>query len=203
MNNNSSTHRDVFADLDRTIRVSDQSCTAYAILRDRYRRRSTLLDVVILLLSAWLTAMVWVQPVIAEQLTPFKLHKDIWIGFLSVGTFGLSLVQLQVNWKARASSCHQALTVLSTYVKELRPLRASPEPAKIEAALERYQAITEPLEPIPEAEFLKMKQRHQIKVRISKHLDTHPGANLWLLRLSLRWRDNRALLCSDDKGDTP
>lgn len=200
MNKNPPAHHDVFADLDRTIRVSDQSCTAYAILRDRYKLRSTLLDVVILLLSAWLTAMIWVQPAIAEQLTPLKLQKDIWIGILSIGTFGLSLIQLQVNWKARANSCHQALTVLSTYVKELRPLRAAPEAAKIEAALERYQAITEPLEPIPEGEFLKMKQRHQLKVRISKHLDTHPGANLFLLRLSIRWHDNCALLRSEKKG---
>ena len=199
----SKTERDVFADLKRTIRVSDQSCTAYAVLRDRYRRRSTLLDVIILLLSAWLTAMVWVQPAIADQLTLFKLSRDIWLGLLSVGTFGLSLVQLQVNWKGRATSYRQALAVLSTYVKELRPLRAAADPTKIEAALERYQAITEPLEPIPEAEFLALKQRHLLKMQLSQYLDEHPGTSLWLMRWKLRWHDSRAMLCADDRGKTP
>lgn len=191
----------VVADLLRTIRVSDQSCTAYAILRDRYKRRSTLLDLTILLISAWLTAMIWVEPTIAERLTPHGASKEIWLGVLSVGAFALSLIQLQVNWKERANSFHQAMSVLSTYVKELRPLLNSPDIHKIEAALDRYQAITEPLMPIPESDFLKMKQRHQLKIKISKHLDEYPGTNLLLLRLVLRWRDNASLRSSSKEDN--
>ncbi len=169
--------------LNRTIRVSDQSCTAYALLRDRYRRRSTVLDITILLLSAWLSAMVWVQPQIAEELTPRLVSRDMWIGLLSIAAFMLSLVQLQVNWKGRAASFHQAMSVLSTYVKELRPLRAGADERAITTALARYQAITEPLEPIPEAYFLRLKQKHRIKLTMSRYLDSHPGANLSILRV--------------------
>lgn len=171
--------------LNRTIRVSDQSCTAYALLRDRYRRRSAVLDIAILLLSAWVSAMVWVQPQIAEELTPRLVSRDMWIGLLSLTAFMLSLVQLQVNWKGRAASFHQAMSVLSTYVKELRPLRAGADETVITTALARYQAITEPLEPIPESDFLRLKQKHRIKLTMSRYLDSHPGANLSILRLAI------------------
>lgn len=190
------------ADLERTIRVSDQSCTAYAILRDRYKKYSTSLDLFILFLSTWLTAMVWAQPTIAEQLTPPNISKDIWLGVLSVGAFCLSLLQLLVNWKARSNSFQQALNVLSTYVKELRPLRAVPELEKIEIALQRYQAITEPLEPIPEVDFLKLKKHHRLKLKISRHLDEYPGTNIWLLKWKFRLLDNYATLRNKDQKDT-
>jgi hypothetical protein len=181
-------------DLERTIRVSDQSCTAHAVLRDRYRRRSTGLDLAILLTSGWLVATVWIQPSIADRLTPIYISREIWLGLLSLFTFGLSLVQLQVNWKERANSHHQALTTLSTYVKELRVLRGATDVPRISAALERYQAITEPLQPIPEADFLQLKKRHLLKVAASKHLDAYPGTSLFLFRLALLLRHNAELL---------
>jgi len=180
--------------LDRTIRTSDQMCTAYAILRDTYKRRSFWLDFFILLLSAWLTAMVWVQPAIAEQLTPFRISKDIWLGVLSIGAFCLSLLQLQVNWKERAAKYHQAMSVLSTYVKELRSTCSSHSVPQIEAALTRYHLITESLESIPDGAFVSLKRRHRIKVAMSKHLDNNPGTSLWLLKCSIVFRDNMRLL---------
>ena len=192
-----------FDDLDRAIRVSDQSCTAYAILRDRYKRRSTVLDLTILLVSAWLTAMVFAQQVIAEQLTPGTISKDLWLGILSIGAFFLSLVQLQVNWKARAQAYQQATTALSSFVKELRPLLSTPDASRAEAVLARYQALTESLEPIPEAEFLKLKQRHKIKLEISRHLDTSPGASITLFMIKLWWRDNLELRQSNSSKVGP
>jgi len=113
----------------------------------------------------------------------------------------MSLVQLQVNWKERGNSHHHALTTLSTFVKELRALRGSPETGHISSALERYQAITEPLQPIPESDFLWLKQRHVLKVAASKHLDEYPGSSLLLFRLSLLWRNNVALLSRDQKQE--
>jgi hypothetical protein len=43
---------------------------------------------------------------------------------------------------------------------------------------------------IPERFFLKAKRRHLMKVAISKHLDTHPGASIVLTRMRLWWRGN-------------
>jgi len=189
--------------LERALRVSDQSCTAYAILRDRYKRWSTGLDLGILLTSAWLTAMVFVQPAIAEQLTPGTISKDVWLGLLSIGAFCLSLVQLQVNWKGRAQAYQQAATTLSNFVKELRPLKGTADAARIEVVLARYQALTESLEPIPESDFVKLKQRHKIKLEISRHLDSFPGTSIGILRIKLWWRDNLTIFKSKSGNKIP
>ncbi|XHO74150.1 hypothetical protein BCC0238_003647 [Burkholderia gladioli] len=191
--------------LQRAMRVADQSCTAYSALRDRFRAWSTTLDLTILLISAWLVAMVFVQPAIAVELSPRGISKDIWLGLLSIGAFSLSLIQLQVDWKGRAQTYQQAAATLSAFVKEYRPLASEGESTIVGQALLRYQLITDALEPIPESQFLKLKKRHKLKVEVSRHLDTHPGTNIWLVRAVLWWRDNRATLrfpASDQHKDS-
>lgn len=176
--------------LSRALRVADQSCTAYSILRDKFQRRSSLLELAILLLSTWLTAMVFVQPQVAIDLSPSGISKDLWLGLLSIGTFSLSLVQLQVNWKGRAESFRQGALMLSTFVKECRPLESSRDDVLINQALLKYHLLSDTLIPIPDSQFLKLKQRHKVKVEISKYLDQHPSTNISLLRVKLWWRDN-------------
>jgi hypothetical protein len=44
---------------------------------------------------------------------------------------------------------------------------------------------------IPEKDFLALKQRHKIKVALSKSVDDHPSASLMLLRVKMWLRDNR------------
>ncbi len=43
---------------------------------------------------------------------------------------------------------------------------------------------------IPEADFLALKQRHHIKVAVSRHLDKHPATSISLLRIRIWLRDN-------------
>lgn len=185
--------------LERAVRVGDQSCTCYAILRDRFRLRSTLLDVAILLISAWLSAMVFVQPAIAELLTPFALSKDLWLGMLSIGAFALSLVQLQVNWKGRAQAYGQACVSLSAFVKEGRGILAAGDVPRARSALARHHAVAEALEPIPDSQFLSLKRQHLVKVELSRQLDRSPGMSLLLMRLALWVRDSRAALWGEKK----
>jgi hypothetical protein len=182
------------AALARAIRVGDQSCTAYAYLRDKYQRYSFWLDLAILLLSAWLTSMVFVQPRIAVTLSPRQINPDVWIGLLSILAFALSLVQLLVDWKGRAHSFQQAATSLSGFVKEHRSIAMSISEEELDLALARYSALTDGFEPIPEGEFLALKRKHRLKVEFSRLLDERPGASLTLWRLRMALRDNTAPL---------
>lgn len=177
--------------LKRAVRVGDQSCTAYAHLRDKYRRYSFWLDVAILLLSGWVVSMVFVQPHIAVALSPKQIPTDIWIGLLSILAFALSLIQLQVNWKGRAQLYQQAASSLSAYVKEHRPLASTVSEPQADAALARYSALTDGLEPIPESLFLALTKKHRLKVEHRGCSTTTPGASLMLWRLSIALRDNR------------
>lgn len=186
--------------LERAIRVGDQSCTAYAHLRDKYRRYAFWLDLSILLLSGWLVSMVFVQPHIAVAISPKEIPSDIWIGLLSILAFALSLIQLQVNWKGRAQLFQQAAASLSAFVKEHRPLVSTISEQLAGEALARYSALTDGLEPIPESQFLALKKKHRLKLELSRLLDDHPGANLTLWRLRIALRDNFVL---GEKDDTP
>jgi hypothetical protein len=42
---------------------------------------------------------------------------------------------------------------------------------------------------IPEAQFLRQKQRHLVKAAMSKALDDRPATSLMWLRVRLWWRD--------------
>lgn len=176
--------------LERTLRVADQSCTAYAILRDKYRERALAVDILILLASTWLTSLSFVRDDIAVLVTPGNFSKDFWQGLLSITVFSFSLLQLQVNWKGRAQLYLQAGTTLSAFVKEYRPVAASADEATQRSALIRYQVLTDALEPVPESQFLSLKRRHKIKVEISTILDTKPGASITMLRVKMWLRDN-------------
>jgi hypothetical protein len=179
------------AALSRAVRVADQTCSGYAYLRDKYIRRALILDLAILLLSAWLASMVFVHPAVAIKLSPPALPPEIWIGLLSIVTFGLSLVQLLVDWKGRAQRYRHSLGTLSAFVREYRPLLASIEEDAADAALARYSTIADGLESIPERDFLRLKRMHLVKVEISRILDGKPGASLLLLRARMFLRDNR------------
>lgn len=186
--------------LDRAVRVGDQSCTAYAHLRDKYRRYSFRLDLSILLLSGWLASMVFVQPHVAVALSPRQIPSEIWIGLLSILAFALSLIQLQVNWKGKAQLYQQAASSLSAFVKEHRHLVRTISEPQAEAALARYSALTDGLEPIPERLFLALKKEHRLKVELSRVLDDRPGANLIFWRLAIALRDNRVLCAKETRA---
>src|SRR3972149_4769502 len=82
------------SELERIRRVADQLCTAHASMRDRFKRRAFGLDLAVLLLSAWLTALAFVDPRFHQWLVPLQIDAQLWIGLIGVLTFCLTLVQL-------------------------------------------------------------------------------------------------------------
>jgi hypothetical protein len=180
------------AGVERALRIADQQATAYAILRDRYQYRSRLLDIGILLLSIWLVAMTFVEPVIGDSLSPAFVRREVWIGLLSIGAFVLSTLQLLVDWKGRAQSYARSLAAVSGFVKAYRGVlkRGEIDSAAVNEALAAYRATSDSVEAVPEAEFLRLKQKHQIKMAVSQILNERPGRNITLIRLGIAWRDN-------------
>ena len=71
-------------ELQRVKRVSDMLASGHAHLKERYDRRAVILDLSILGLSLWLTAIVFVDPRLNVKLTPFGMDSQVWVGFLGV-----------------------------------------------------------------------------------------------------------------------
>ena len=182
---------DLKAELKRVARVADILCTAHAGLRDRYRLFATYLDVFILLLSAWVVALAFVEPRINVSLTPFGFDPQIWVGLLGVAVFGLSIVQLRVDWKGRSDAHARAFEAYAKVKGDASFLLAAGREVTeqiCQPIFIRYDAAG--VTPIPESEFLKQKRRHLLKVAVSRHLDDHPAASIRLMRLRLWIRDN-------------
>lgn len=179
-------------ELERVRRVSDALCSGHAALRERYSRRALVLDLAILFLTTWLVALAFVSPPISTQLNPLNVDPRIWMGFLAVGTFFLSLVQLKTDWKTRADA-HKRTVDLYAEVKREAGYALSDgnlDEAACHRVFSRYDMASAVGVEIPESDFLKQKRRHKIKLEMSRHLDTHSSASILLMRLRLWWRDN-------------
>jgi hypothetical protein len=179
-------------ELERIRRVSDLLCTGHAVLRDSFTQRALLLDLSILGVSSWLVALAFVEPQIDARLTPFGWNSKIWGGSLAVMTFFLTIIQLKTDWKGRADAHKRALDTYAEVKREAGYLLASGEWDEIACrrVLARYDMACAVAIELPEADFLRLKRRHKLKIALSKHLDSHPSASLLLTRLRLWLRDN-------------
>jgi hypothetical protein len=180
-------------EVERIRRVADQLCTAHAALRDRFKRRVLLLDTVILLASAWLTALAFLDPRLSKWLIPFGIDSQLWIGLFGVLVFVLTLIQLKVDWGGKAEAHARSLGMYSELKREAGYLLASNAdiPAReFQRLAARYDMASDVGTSVPERDFLGLKRQHLVKVRISKFLDQHPGASITLTKLKLLLRDN-------------
>jgi hypothetical protein len=104
-----SAHESMREELGRIRRVSDMLCTGHAGLRDRYARMALALDLSILGLATWLSALAFVAPNINLSLTPFGLDAQLWMGLLSVAALFMAIVQLKTDWKGRSDAHRRTL----------------------------------------------------------------------------------------------
>ena len=184
-------NRHLRAELERIARVSDMMCTAHADLRDRYRSWALWLDLAVVLPSAWLVALAFVEPRINVKLTPTALEPQVWTGLLAVLVFGLSIVQLRVDWKGRADAHARAFEGFAEVKREAGFVLASMPEITEQACrpiFARYGSAG--VTPVPETQFLRQKRRHLLKVAVSRHLDGYPAASPLLTRLRFWFRDN-------------
>ncbi|HXX20155.1 MAG TPA: hypothetical protein VEJ46_12195 [Candidatus Acidoferrum sp.] len=154
-------------------------------------RLALLLDVAILGIAVWLTAVVFIEPRISLKLTPFHLEPQVWVGLLGIVALFLSILQLRVDWKGHADAHKRSFDLYAEVKNECRYLMSSSGALTREAcqrALTMFELASDVGRQIPENEFLRQKRKHLQKVEISQYLDTHPGASITMLKLQMYWR---------------
>ncbi len=178
-------------ELTRLCRVSDMLCTGHAALRDRYAKLAFTLDLLTLGVSTWLVALAFVEPKLNVTLTPFGWDSQIWVGALGTGVFFLTLIQIKTDWKGRSDAHKRTLDFYAEVKREAGYLLSAGEYShdSCQRVFSRYDMAASVGVPIPESEFLRQKQRHLVKVALSKVLDDRPATSLMWLRLQLWWRD--------------
>jgi hypothetical protein len=108
------------------------------------------------------------------------------------GDLFLTVLQIKTDWKARADAHRRTLDLCAEVKREAGYALASEkiDDAAFRRVLSRYDMASAVGIEVPEAEFLKLKKRHQLKVAVSKQLDEHPSSSLVLMRIKLWISDN-------------
>lgn len=180
-------------ELKRLRRISDMLCTAHSVERERFRRKAMTLDIIIMLGSLYLVSMAFVDPIINNALTPFGLKPVIWTGMVAIFIFGFSILQLIVDWKGRADAHERSFRMYaeakSNCIEWLNGTSAIPKEVYNRVSA-RYDMASDIGIHIPDSRFLKLKQKHLLKIEVSKLLDTYPSLCFWIARIKLCWRDN-------------
>ena len=166
-------------------------CTAHAGLRDRLKRFATIVDVATLIASVFLVAHTFVDISRLSKLAFLNIDYGIWLGILSATVFALTLVQMRVNWKAKAEGHARSFAIYSEVKRDVSRLLTQDalNEEVLAKVFSRYDLAGDIGNGIPESEFLKQKQRDRVKVFISDYLDRHPGASISLIRLKLFLQD--------------
>jgi hypothetical protein len=178
-------------------RISDQSVSGHSWLADRFRRISLLVDTIVLASSLWLIAMVFVEPIIGENLTPPYFEKTIWLGLLALISFFLSLLQMLTGWKRKAEKHEQSAKVLASIKRDCSQLLSQEGPVpylKAKIVFDKYDLVCSVIVAIPEKYFNIVKKKHLQKVEISKYLDQNSGVSIALFKIKVWFRDNVSLL---------
>jgi hypothetical protein len=180
-------------ELKRQAKVVDMMLTMHAILASRYQRKAQALEMMLLASSIVLVALTFVD---ADVLNYFSISTEavrITVGVCSIVIFLLSTISLVVNWKGKATEHRKAFSALIPLKSEWREVLAADEHYDDRASLEfsrKSALIMGTLIPIPDAQFNRLKARHQRKVLLSKLISAHPGSSVILLRICLSYRTN-------------
>lgn len=186
--------------IKKMARLSNQMATQHAILHDRYSKRALRQDLSLMVLAGALVFLsVAKTSYVSTILGWVSLEIDgvLPISLLSFAVFLISISEWRVDWKGRAHSHQSAVKAFSQMRRELK--RIAEQEGDIgdqdfRVATERYDAFTGHAPVIPERDFNRTKRRHKLKILESRFMDLYPGANPLLVRVRIRWRDNRGKL---------
>lgn len=184
----SSTH---LSEIRRIKRVSDMQITAHAILRDRFLRRATALDLSILILSIWIAVFSISPPNFLEIINPTGMPNEEALAGVALILVTASIVQFKVDWKGKSIEHQKAVATFNSIKQSAQDVDTS-DKAMTEDIANRiktqYIQASQFLPSIPENEFLSLKAKHKRKVFISKAISKNPGASVLWLRLKLPFR---------------
>lgn len=175
--------------LENTKRVANQSADMHSAETDRYEFWSLFLNCFVLLFSAFLLSL----SLASEEFVARTIYIDSdlykWIlAILAFLNFSITLILLAWRPDQRAAQHRQALSHFSRIRHRIDVVLSDGEPVKkglLEAILNDYMD-TDHLPKISNSRFNKLKQRHLVKVDISKEISKNPHRCIYGIRRHLK-----------------
>lgn len=177
-------------ELRRLGRTIDMMLTMHAVLRDRYKRKSLIVEIVLLIASSLILFASIIDPNLLVRLGLPAQDLSIILKACSVVVFLSSLVILKVDWKEQVAKHGRACEALARLKSETRTVLLC-DASAIENCSKHQQLCNltmNNLWPVPEKQFHKLKALHFKKIELSKLISSHPGCPLWVLKVGLFFR---------------
>jgi len=177
-------------ELKRLSRTIDMMLTMHSVLRDRYKRKALIVDIILLIASSLLLFVSIIDPNLLSRLGLPPQDLSIFLKVCSIVIFLSSLIILRVDWKEQAAKHGRACEALARLKSETRAVLLC-DTSAIENCSKHQQLCSltmNNLWPVPESQFHKLKALHLKKIEISKLISSHPGCMLWVLKVCLFFR---------------
>lgn len=174
-------------ELVRQRRLVDQSTSMQAALRDWDRAYGTALVCVVLIASVVGLAFAFAgdKPVTLLGVTATRAT---WLGWLAVGTFALTLIELVLDPRGAARRRGEAVKALADLKSEYRAAPDGASGGEQRRLATRYGEVMSSVPEVPNVLFNRLKASHLRKVEISKILSASPGLSYGGARRELRRR---------------
>ena len=175
-------------ELDRKLRVLDQTLSMHTTLRDRYTRRALIVDSLLIACAVVFCASAFATDAALARFGATPEHVRFFLRASSVLAFMLSIISLRIDWKGQSANHGDAAAKMSRALAVFRNNRDEDGAWKQGCAAELDSAYWEAMNnsaPIPSNTFVKLKASHLRKLELSKMLDSNPGCPVFWLRLSL------------------
>lgn len=164
-------------------KVFDQTASMYFTLSDEYKRLSNLEDAIEIIASVLLCGVTFLD---CEKYFHISSNaSSLIIGFISIFLLAFTLIKQSLGHKQLFEK-HQLAGKMYAKAKldlaskitewEINPISDSELLAYLD---DHYNALSD-LPQIPEKHFGRLKHAHQVKVELSKFLDSHPN-DFWLV----------------------
>ncbi len=177
-------------DIERQRKVLSMMITGHSVLRDRYLFWSASFDISLIVASAILNVIVFVDENYIFTRTGLEPDSQKIIGGLaSVIVFAISIVLLRVRWKEKAEDHSKAAEQLFNLMQESRRISTLHEGRTKDEAIEkfndRYTQVFSTIIKLPEGKFNSLKMIHYRKVELSKLIERYPKSRLFILKIRL------------------
>jgi hypothetical protein len=183
------------AELQALRQKADQQVTSHSYLRDHYLGWGQRLNLYTLFFSAVLLVFTLASDEFVQRTVGLGPDGYKWaMGTAAFFTFCISLIELAWNPSQKAKAHDQAVAHYLRMNYEMRHLLSSEGKVsreKVRWIQEEYLDAND-LPRIPEARSLWLKQRHLLKLAVSRALERNPHQSLWWLRLKLWWKPGPA-----------
>ena len=195
--------RTVDEEIDRMFKVTDQMVTSHSVLRDRFHRYSLLVEIVVLVGSAAVTSLAFVDSAALKSIIPSQVPPAVILAVAGLITFVASIIQLKVDWAGKSALHSKAAEFVLDLKGELGRIHLVGSQGEREALFipvrAKYEMIGKLTPPIPDGQFLALKRLHCLKIEISKRINRRPGAWPWLTKLRIVLGDNFRKELIDEK----